>query len=92
MTEDQKIFFKELSNIQDVVVNIVSSDAEKYTNIESMLKDVTYETIYRLMELLDGYRNNSIRCEIINTISGSCINHNIELHNYCEEYLDCTDI
>ena len=92
MTEDQKIFFKELTNIQDVVVNIVSSDAEKYTNIESMLKDVTYETIYRLMELLDGYRNNSIRCEIINTISGSCINHNIELHNYCEEYLDCTDI
>lgn len=92
MTGEQKKFFKELNKIQQMVIGVTLSKTEKYTNIEDMLNDVTYETIYRLMELLDGYRSNDIRCEIVNIISGNRINYGIELHDYCEEYLDCTDI
>ncbi len=46
-------------------------------------------SVYR--ELLDGHKNINLR-EVINKITGCSINKNIELHNYCEEYLKCSDI
>lgn len=57
-----------------------------------LLNDVTYETIYVIMELLDGYKNSNLRGEVINKATGCSINSNIELHDYCEEYLNCSDI
>ena len=44
------------------------------------------------MELLDGHKNINLRGEVINKITGCSINKNIELHNYCEEYMKCSDI
>ncbi|MDE5909641.1 MAG: hypothetical protein K2H52_13005 [Lachnospiraceae bacterium] len=64
----------------------------KYDDVEKLLNDVTYETIYGMMELLDGHKNHDLRGKVINRITGNCINSNIELHNYCEEYLNCSDI
>lgn len=64
----------------------------KYDNMEKLLNDVTYETIYKLMELMDGLVNNSIRGEIISLPSGNSINAGVELHDYCDEYLNCSDI
>lgn len=92
MTEEQKNLLKELSIIQESVVNVTLSKVEKYNNVETMLKDVTYETIYRLMELIDGYRGESIKYNIVNSKSGNCINQGIDLHDYCEDNLECADI
>ena len=92
MKREQEIFWEEVQKIQDCVVNIYLSKISKYDNMEKLLNDVTYETIYGIMELLDGYRNNSLHGEVIYTLTGSAINSDIDLHNYCEEYLKCSDI
>lgn len=64
----------------------------EYDDVEKLLNDVTYETIYGIMELLDGYKNNDLRGEVIDNLTGCSINSDIELHNYCEDYLNCSDI
>ncbi len=92
MKKEQEIFWKEVQKIQDYVVNVSLSKMSKYDDVEKLLNDVTYETIYGMMELLDGHKNHDLRGKVINRITGNCINSNIELHNYCEEYLNCSDI
>ena len=92
-TPDDLVFFwKEIQKIQDFVVNVSLSKISKYDDMEKLLNDVTYETIYGLMELLDGHKNNDLRGEIIYKLTDSSINSDIELHNYCEVYLNCSDI
>lgn len=59
--------------------------------MEKLLNDVTYETIYSIMELLDGHKNRDLRGEVINKLTGCSINSN-SLHNYCEDYLNCSNI
>ena len=92
MKREQEIFWKEIQKIQDYVVNVSLSKIPKYNDMEKLLNDVTYETIYGIMELLDGYRNHDIRGDIINVPSGMSINSGVELHDSCEEYLSCSDI
>lgn len=92
MTEEQKLFWSEIKKIQDFVVNVSLSKYSKYDDVEKLLNDVTYETIYRLMELIDGVKNSSIKGEIISLSSGSSINLDLKLHDYCEEYLKCSEI
>ena len=92
MIEEKEEFFNEIKLIQDFAINIVLSNIEKYSSSEDVLKDATYETIYRMMELIDGYRNKNIKYNISNVKSGRSVNENIELHDLCEEYLQCTDI
>lgn len=87
MTKHQIIFFQELSYIQEYCVNVTLSKERKYANTEELLKDVTCEVIYRIMELLDGYGNLE-RCNIINTVTGESINSGIELHDKCMEFLE----
>ena len=90
--KQQELFWKEVQKIQDYVVNITLSKMSEYDDVEKLLNDVTYETIYGIMELLDGYKNNDLRGEVIDNLTGCSINSDIELHNYCEDYLNCSDI
>ena len=92
MTSEQDCFWNEVKKIQDLVVNVTLSKISKYDDAEKLLNDVTYETIYGIMELLDGHKSIDLRGEVINKITGCSINQNIELHNYCEKYLKCSDI
>lgn len=92
MTREQDLFWREIKKIQDYVVNVSLSKISKYDDMENLLNDVTYETIYAIMELLDGHKNSDLRGEVISRFTGCSINSNIELHNYCEEYLNCSDI
>lgn len=92
MTRELEIFWEEVKKIQDYVVNVSLAKISQYGNMENLLNDVTYETIYGIMELLDGHKNSDIWGKVIDKHTGSSINTNIELHNYCEEYLNCSDI
>ena len=92
MTGEQKIFWKEVQKIQDYVVNVSLLKIAKYDDMEKFLNDVTYETIYEIMELLDGHKSDNLRGEILDRHTGSCINLNTQLHDYCEEYLNCSNI
>ena len=57
-----------------------------------MLEDVTYDVIYMICEMIDGYRNDLIKYNIVNVKNDNVINDKIALHDWCEEYLRCTDI
>ena len=92
MTGEQKIFWKEVQKIQDYVVNVSLLKIAKYDDMEKFLNDVTYETVYEIMELLDGHKSDNLRGEILDRHTGSCINLNTQLHDYCEEYLNCSNI
>lgn len=87
MSDEQITFYKELSEIQDFVVNVTLSKEKEYDGTEDMLIDISYEIIYKCMELIDGYRNKNVKYEIKNLQSSEVINENVDLHNYCEEYL-----
>ena len=56
MTSEQECFWNEVKKIQDLVVNVTLSKMSKYDDAEKLLNDVTYETIYGIMELLDGHK------------------------------------
>ena len=91
MTREQELFWQEVKKIQDYAVNVSLSKISQYDDMEKLLNDVTYETIYGIMELLDGHKNINLRGDIINKLTGDSINSKIELHNYCEECLNCSD-
>ncbi len=88
----QKDFFNELKIIQDLVVNVMLSNESKYNDTEDLLIDTTYETIYKILELMDGYGVNKRKYEVKDVINGEMINKKISLHNMCEENLLHTDI
>jgi len=88
MTKGQMKFFNELAYIQEYCVNVALSKEEKYCNTEDLLKDITSEVIYRIMELLDGYGGELQRCNIVNTVTSEVINEGIELHDKCVEFLE----
>lgn len=92
MSEEKELFFNELKGIQDLAINMVLSNIDQYSSNEDALKDATYETIYRIMELIDGYGNEDIKYDICNSISGKSVNKNDELHDLCEQYLQYSDI
>lgn len=92
MSEELKIFWGEIRKIQDHAVNVSLSKASNYNSMEEQLNDVTYETIYRIMELLDGYKNASLKGNIIESFSGKVINSDIDLHNLCEDFLKFSDV
>lgn len=88
MKREQIKFFEELAYIQEYCVNVSLSKADKYCNTEELLKDVTGEVIYRIMELIDGYGRELQRCNIVSTVTGEVINEGIELHDKCVEFLE----
>lgn len=67
-------FFEELAYIQEYCVNVRLGKEGNFCNIEELLKDVTYEVIYRIMELLDGYGGEVQRCNIVNSVTCEVIN------------------
>lgn len=87
MSNELKMFFRELQLIQDEVVAITLCHEKDYECTKDMLDDVTFETIGRFLELIDGYRHDSIKYEIINKITGNSVNHNTDIHDYGVDYI-----
>ena len=92
MMHEQGNFWREIQNIQNCVVGTSMAKMSKYGDMERFLNEVTQDTIYEMLELLDGHKNNALRGEIRDVNTGKCINSNMELHNYCETYLKCSEI
>lgn len=88
----QMDFFNELKLIQDVVVNIMLSKESKYTDTEDLLIDTTYETIYKILELMDGYGINRKKYEVKDIMTDEIINKTVSIHNMCEDTLSHTDL
>lgn len=92
MNEEQKNFYIELRKIQDFAIGTSLCKQSNYKKTEDMLEDITYDVIYMICEMIDGYRNDLIKYNIVNVKNDNVINDKIALHDWCEEYLRCTDI
>ena len=85
-------FYNELKIIQDIVTNNMISNSQKYNSMEDVIIDTTYETIYKILELIDGYGSSNNKYEIINLSKKEILNKTGFLHDNCEEYLFHTSI
>lgn len=84
----QELFFNTLHEIQEEVVQIALSKSNcTCENIEMLLYDVTYETIYNVMELFDGYTKENLQLDIIEKGSNKSLKENIQLHDVCVEFI-----
>lgn len=92
MDSEIELFYKELRRIQDLAIGTVLCKESKYEKTQDMLEDITYEVIYMMCELIDGYRNNLVKYNLVNVQDNNIVNKKFELHNWCEEYLRCTNI
>ena len=68
------------------------SNLEKYKSQVDILKDVTFDVIVMIMELLDGYENELIKCNVTNIKTGNTLNSDIEMQDMCADVLACSDI
>lgn len=82
----QVLFFEALHEIQEEVVQVSLSKC-KGDNADKLLYDVTYDTIYRIMELIDGYRKHNLQLDIIEKESGKSLKENIQLHDVCADFI-----
>ena len=87
MNNEKEMLFVNLSKIQDEVVSIALIQQEKYQNLEEMLTDVSYEVLYRCMELVDGYFSSSIKYRLTNLKTNAEVNESLDLHDFCPDYL-----
>jgi hypothetical protein len=83
----QKEFFETLKQIQEEVVNCSLANYKDIDTIENLLYDTTYETIYKLMELIDGYTKESLQLDLIEKESKESLRDGIELHDTCSGYI-----
>lgn len=91
MNEEQKKFFDELRKIQDFAIGVSLCKEGKYQKTEDMLEDITYDVIYMICEMIDGYRNDLIKYNVVDVKNNKIINDGMALHDWCEEYLRCTN-
>jgi hypothetical protein len=84
MKKEQLIFFSQLQEIQEQI--IASKDNFQEDEIENAY-NLTYETIYKVLELIDGYTTDEIKLDLIDKLSGNPIKSNIQLHDQCALFL-----
>lgn len=85
MTNEQLIFFTKLQQIQEEVVTSQNNTSDKLT--EKEIYNLTYDTIYKILELIDGYTSDKIDLDLIDNLSGNSIKREIQLHDKCADYL-----
>jgi len=88
ISRTQEEFFLALKGIQETVVASVTSKLDiSVIDVESIVYDITSETICQIMTLLDGYLNESVQLDIIDLKSGEPLRAGLELHDKCVDYL-----
>ena len=83
----QEMFFQHLKHIQELVVTNAMSEHKANDNLEEILFDASYESIYRVLELIDGYTSDSLKLDLVDRETGQSLRKNIELHDKCADYL-----
>lgn len=91
MSDYQYAFFMALASIQNSCVCESLCKAEKYADLEEAITDISYEVIYRIMELIDGYSETEMHLSLIDMKTGLPMNDGIELHDACTDFLKCAN-
>ena len=85
----QKNLLQALAKIQDEVVQSGLIQYAQITDKEKLLNSITYDTIYKIMELIDGY-NYGFKYKIMIVDKNGCnikTNPQIEFHDAIADYL-----
>ena len=83
----QQILLQHLKHIQELAVTNVMSEHKANDNIEELLYAVSFESIYRVLEWIDGYSICSLKIDLIDKETGQSMKNGIELHDKCADYL-----
>ena len=84
-------FFANIQQIQNRLIEIMAIKSNIYDDTQELIIDTTYETIYALLELIDGYGPDKNKYDLINANNGVIINKDVNLHDKCEDYLKFTN-
>ncbi|MFT9818262.1 hypothetical protein [Lysinibacillus sp. NPDC056185] len=88
LNPSQEMFFRTLHEIQEDVVQVALSKCNcSCENIEALLYDVTYDTIFKIMELIDGYSKDDLQLDVIEKDSKKSLKENIQLHDACVDFI-----
>ena len=90
MNNFQVDFLRAIKEIQEDSVGIAMCDNTEAKSKEETLYSITYDVIYRIMELLDGYGDDKVgNIDIVKRSTGESLkeNPNIELHDRIVEYI-----
>ena len=92
MKSEQEDFLKELAKIQDEQINIFLSRLGKFDDgqLRKGLENFSYEIIFRIMELLDGYYDSKKKYEVKNVFTNVVVNDKLDFHDLCEDFLKCS--
>ena len=88
LNPSQEMFFRTLHEIQEEVVQTALNKCKcSCENIETLVYDVTYDTIFNIMELFDGYTKDELQLDIIEKDSKKSLKENIQLHDVCVDFI-----
>ena len=87
MNDELNMFLMQLKKIQKEVIQEKLCCIHNYNTSRELLADSSYEIIYRITELIDGYYNEDIKY-IITDLNNIQINANVDIHDLCEDYLE----
>ena len=82
-------FLEALRDIQIRSVLIAQNECKESFSLETILFNVTYDTICGIMEVIDGYYSEELRLDLIEKESKESVKGNLELHDICADYIRC---
>ncbi|EOS28176.1 MAG: hypothetical protein OSJ53_05060 [Kineothrix sp.] len=85
--EIQNEFFEALKSIQDTSVYQALEEYNDNESLEDLLYNVTYETITSICEIIDGYTNDKLKLDLIDSNSNVSLKEGIQMHDRCADYL-----
>lgn len=83
----QNEFFETLKSIQDNAVYQALGEYSKNDSLEDLLYNATYEAITAICELIDGYSNDNLKLDLIESNSKLSLKTDIEVYDKCADYL-----
>lgn len=83
----QNEFFETLREIQETAIYAALNEHKEGDSTEDLLYNATFEAICEIMTMLDGYKNDKIRLDLIDCESKLSLKTGIQLHDKCVEYL-----
>ena len=87
MQHIEESFWRQLQILQDEIVCSYVSRLEKEKSVDYY--EITFDTIYFMLEMIDGYRGSNLGICLVDKESGQIINQDRFLHDRCEKYLRC---
>ncbi len=79
--------YKMLGMIQETELEIAKIKLGKNEDVESILLDMSYDIIYSVMEMIDGYTSKDINIDLIDKVTKRSLREGCELHDMCANYL-----